>query len=140
MKESQNPFLPAQRVAGDDDDERILPLINIVFLLLIFFMIAGSLQQAEPFAIQPPEADAPAAEERLIVIHLGADGRLAVGSRETGPKTLGAALRAGTGDIPERVQVKADAQVEAAALVALMGTLREAGVQRIHLLTQARAH
>ena len=140
MKESQNPFLPAQRSAGDDDDERILPLINIVFLLLIFFMIAGSLQQAEPFAIQPPEADAPEAEERLTVIHLGADGRLAVGSRETGPETLGAALQAGTGDIPERVQVKADAQVEAAALVALMGTLRETGVQRIHLLTLERAH
>ncbi|MDX5334249.1 MAG: biopolymer transporter ExbD [Gammaproteobacteria bacterium] len=140
MRQMRNPFQPAHWHAGDDDDERILPLINIVFLLLIFFMIAGSIQQAEPFAIQPPEADAPETTERLIVIHLGADGRLAVGAQETEAESLGTTLQNATGDVPERVQVKADAQVEAATLVSLMGSLREAGVQRIQLLTLERGH
>ena len=32
------------------EDERILPLINVVFLLLIFFMLAGRLAVSDPFA------------------------------------------------------------------------------------------
>ena len=36
------------------DDERVLPLINVVFLLLIFFMLAGQFASADPFRIEPP--------------------------------------------------------------------------------------
>src|SRR3546814_6397158 len=37
-----------------DSEEAILTLINVVFLLLIFFMLAGRMTEPSPFAIAPP--------------------------------------------------------------------------------------
>ena len=41
-----------------NEDERILPLINVVFLLLIFFMLAGRLSASDPFQVEPPRSSA----------------------------------------------------------------------------------
>ncbi|MFC3230642.1 ExbD/TolR family protein [Marinibaculum pumilum] len=62
-----------------DSDAGILPLINVVFLLLIFFMIAGQLAEQAPFEVEPPASDAEAqvSREELLVL-LAADGRAAV--------------------------------------------------------------
>lgn len=34
----------------------MLPLVNIVFLLLIFFMMAGAVSAPEPLKVQPPRS------------------------------------------------------------------------------------
>jgi biopolymer transport protein ExbD len=62
-----------------DDDERVLPLINVVFLLLIFFMLAGALAPADPFRVDPPlsRSEAPPPAEPLTLL-IGADGELAL--------------------------------------------------------------
>ena len=50
-------------------EENILPLTNIVFLLLIFFMLAGRLSAADPFRIDlPVSASQAEASERTIVV------------------------------------------------------------------------
>jgi biopolymer transport protein ExbD len=55
--------------------EPMLPLINIVFLLLIFFMIAGSLQKLGPFEVDPPASQiAEARPEETIVLWFGKSG------------------------------------------------------------------
>ena len=46
-----------------DSDAGILPLINVVFLLLIFFMIAGQLAEQAPFEVEPPASDAEAEDD-----------------------------------------------------------------------------
>ena len=43
---------PPKRPRSTEDN--ILPLINVVFLLLIFFMLAGVLTQSPPFSLTPP--------------------------------------------------------------------------------------
>ena len=37
--------------------EAVVPLINVVFLLLIFFLLAGTMQQAEPVDVTLPTGD-----------------------------------------------------------------------------------
>ena len=37
--------------------ENILPLVNVVFLLLIFFMLAGSFGKPDLFKVQAPYAN-----------------------------------------------------------------------------------
>lgn len=44
--------LPQQRRSNSDDN--MIPLINIVFLLLIFFMVAGHIQKRPDAAIDVP--------------------------------------------------------------------------------------
>ena len=125
---------PRRRTSEDD---RILPLINVVFLLLIFFMVAGRLAASDPFAIEPPASGSEgAAEPRDLVVLLGADGRLALDGQEMAKAALAAAVAqrlAAAGGLP--VRHKAGGRTEADAVVAVMELLREAGVERLQLLT-----
>lgn len=122
---------------GGTDDDRILPLINVVFLLLIFFMVVGSLSATDPFQIAPPtSANGAAGDPKDIVLLIGADGRLAL---DGAPLEL-AGLPAAVGDrlaaaADKEVHVKADGGAEATAVVAVMETLRQAGAERVRLMT-----
>lgn len=120
-----------------NDDERILPLVNVVFLLLIFFMIAGRLAASDPFATTPPRsASAGAPEPGALVVLVGADGRLALDGTVMEAAALEAAVAARlAAEAGVRVQLKADGGAEATAVVAVMERLRTAGVERLSLLT-----
>ena len=119
------------------DDERVLPLINVVFLLLIFFMIAGAIDAGDPITAEPPRsASEEAIEARELVIVMSADGRLALDGAVLEKSALGAAV-AGRMDTVRAPQVwlKADGGADSVEVVAVMETLREAGVERLKLLT-----
>ena len=119
------------------DDDRILPLINVVFLLLIFFMLAGRLSAGDPFRVDPPASvSADPAEQRDLVVLVGADGRLALDGEVVEQSALPARLKQRLGDGGNGlVRVKADAAVEALQVVEVMEVLRDAGVERLKLLT-----
>ncbi|WP_200196336.1 biopolymer transporter ExbD [Halorhodospira abdelmalekii] len=121
-----------------DPEEHILPLINIVFLLLIFFMVAGTLTAPPPFSVELPasERGGEVATEPLR-IHLGRSGEIALEGREEGLTELEEAVAKLLEESPGRpVQVQADRQARADALLDLMDALRAAGVERIDLVTQ----
>ncbi|MGI3210864.1 ExbD/TolR family protein [Roseovarius tibetensis] len=121
----------------EDADARILPLINIVFLLLIFFMVAGRLSTGDPFEVAPPEA-ASADTARLdgVEILMGPTGDLALDGQEMDRAALldrlGRRLRA-TPDLP--VRLRADRTGEARALVAVLQALRGLGAREVTLIT-----
>ena len=130
-------FEPPRRA---NDDERILPLINVVFLLLIFFMLAGTLAALDPFEIAPPRSSSEGLDEtREILVLVGADGRLALDGELVTEGAFGAALTERLEGFEEtdgaRVRLKADGQAEATRVVAVMEQLREVGVDRVILLT-----
>ncbi|MCA8906580.1 MAG: biopolymer transporter ExbD [Rhodospirillaceae bacterium] len=122
-------------------EENILPLTNIVFLLLIFFMLAGRLSAADPFRIDlPVSASQAEASERTIVVAVAADGRLALdGAEVSGPALEAALAERLDADPAARVQLRADSRAEALALVALTERLRAAGVERLLLITVPEA-
>ncbi len=125
-----------RRARKKDEEERILPLINVVFLLLIFFMLAGRLATSEPFRIALPEsAAADETQRRDAVLLLAADGRLALDGQALEPAELKTALAARLADVPDlSVNLKADGAAEATAVVAVMETLRDAGLRDLRLL------
>lgn len=120
-----------------NDDERILPLINVVFLLLIFFMLAGRFSAADPFQIDPPRsASEGVATERDILVLVGADGRLALDGEIIEEAALGAAVADRLSpDKTMRLWLKADGSAEATRVVEVMELLRAAGAERLRLLT-----
>lgn len=116
-----------------DMEDHILPLINIVFLLLIFFMVAGALTSPQSVDVDPPEArvdgEEPGRDDRTL--YITADGALTLGER---PVAL-AGLAAAVGERSEIV-LRADAAVEGLRVVAVMRALREAGLERVRLVTR----
>lgn len=124
---------PQRREQGDN----LVPLINIVFLLLIFFMLAGTFTRPELFRVEPPRSlsEALPAEEALDLL-VAADGRLALDGEAVSDDSLVPALRQiRQGDPQMRLQIKADADTPSRRLMAVMDLLRQAGVEKLRLLT-----
>jgi len=125
---------PPKRPRSNDDS--ILPLINIVFLLLIFFMLAGVLAQSPPFEMTPPSTAKTQDKAQLDnrVLSIAADGRMALGGSEIQTDELANALDDWPKDKP--LQIRADGALKAEALTELFTTLRASGVAEVNLLTQ----
>jgi biopolymer transport protein TolR len=123
---------------GQDEDARVLPLINIVFLLLIFFMITGHMSAQAPFELVPVQSESgsrPQAEE--LTVFMGADGRLAVDGNALTLQELQALVRRrhADSDAGPSIRLQADGRTEAVRVVAVMEGLRAAGMERLELLT-----
>ena len=121
----------------DASEERILPLINVVFLLLIFFMIAGSLSTADPFAVEPPHSSSHAeVDAQDLQILIDAEGRLALDGEALDETAMLAQINNHLADEPGRgVRLKADARIEGNRLVVLLEKLQQAGVSNLYLQT-----
>lgn len=119
-----------------DEDSRILPLINIVFLLLIFFMLTGQLAATDPFPIEPPESASGGAPADGHLIAFGAGGELALDGEVMEEEALLAALGGGgSGSTAPRIRIKAHGGAEAVALVGFLDRLREIGAESVVLMT-----
>ena len=116
-----------------DTEDHILPLINIVFLLLIFFMVAGALATPESVEVEPPEAsvDGEEPDRDDTTLYIEADGALTLGDEPVALEGLARAM----GERNEIV-LRADAAVEGVRVVAVMRALREAGLERVRLVTR----
>ena len=112
-----------------DDEQRILPLINVVFLLLIFFILAGKLSAVDPIAVEPPlSAGGGVLQERDLIVVLGADGTLIM------PEVLKSTAR--LDEVMDRtVWLKADGAADSLDVIAAIEALHEVGVQRLQLVT-----
>ena len=131
-------FSRRQRPRGNGD-ESILPLTNVVFLLLIFFMLAGRLASPEAFDIQPPVSTSEAQARRDgLEIQLSAGGDIAIDGQAVDLD----ALEARVGEQIEAnpalaLRLKADGAGDATRVVAVMQALRDAGGEKLRLITIA---
>jgi biopolymer transport protein ExbD len=115
-------------------DDKLIPMINVIFLLLLFFMLAGHIGGKLDEALQTPESASELVKPAEITeILLSAEGALSVSGRAIGLRELGSRLGAGTA-----VSLRADARVRAVHLVPVLEALREAGVERVALVTLRR--
>ncbi|RYG90752.1 biopolymer transporter ExbD [Loktanella sp. IMCC34160] len=119
------PIRPARPRA-----ESIVPMINVVFLLQIFFLMTAQIAPPDPVDVTPPEASAEAAVRQPGILFIGPDGTPyfngAIGD---------AALAALEGRDDAPLPIRADAALPAADLAALLPRLAAAGVSQIDLLT-----
>jgi len=115
---------PSRRRSGEAG---IVPMINIVFLLLVFFLLAATIAPPEPLAVSPPEAAAEGAPpEPGAALHVAADGSLALG--EARGEAVFAALH---GRGPGPLTLRADAALPGAEFAALLARLAAEGVAEV---------
>lgn len=119
-------------------DINLTPLIDVVFLLLIFFMVSTTFQRETRIEIELPEADSteaqPAPEEKLEIV-IDRSGRYFLNEREvvdTEPATLRGAIDKVTGgdtDLP--VMIRADGQAPYQSVVTAMDVLAQLGLNQM---------
>lgn len=124
---------------GTDPDAGVLPLINVVFLLLVFFMVAGTLSARAPFDVTLPPSDSaqPAADQGRTV-WIGPDGQIALGADTLDLAGFAAAARVLASESSGTlVRIEADMAAPADRLIAVVAVLENAGVLSLHVITQA---
>lgn len=116
--------------------ENIIPLINIVFLLLIFFLLAGTLAPRPPFELEPVETAArPPSDGASAALYISASGDLYYRNQLIELEELRAAA-AGHAPGPAPLRVMLDRRLKAEALFPVMEALTRAGVEKVRLVTE----
>ena len=120
-----------------EEPDTILPLINVVFLLLIFIIMTGALTAVDFFNVDPPSSTSVvrgSLDETVILV--GGDGRIAIDNEEVDEADLQLSvsdkLAANAGAV---FRIKADGRVDAARVVEIMELIEAVGVRRVMLLT-----
>ncbi|MFS4580643.1 ExbD/TolR family protein [Phaeobacter sp. C3_T13_0] len=126
---------PPRRPRG----ESIVPMINVVFLLLIFFLMTSRLAQPEPFEVIPPEAGLDAEAKSDALLYIDAEGRMHFDGNE-GPAALAALAAAARADgtADGTVQLRADARLHATKLAKILRQLAAAGLSHAELVVRAQ--
>ncbi len=130
----------AARKAGDDDN--MVPLINIVFLMLVFFMVAGQIRKADPIPVVPPHSinDTRAASDPNVEIVVGVDESLYIDDIEMPVEDAQDYLEQAFSSDPNPtsfwVQVKADGDIPLEKLRPIFDQIRLAGLTKVSLATQ----
>lgn len=119
-------------------EEHILPLINVVFLLLIFFMIAGRLATDDPFDMKAPVSKSSReVNTKIAIVHLGKEGRVAFEHVEVEKSHLEDLVRDYLTRNPDGIiRLKVDGNHKAADVLILMTSLKTAGVKKVSLVTE----
>lgn len=114
--------------------EPTIALINIVFLMLIFFLIAGTLAAPLPHEMETvrTEFSPPAAPPDALAI--ASDGTLF----RRGVDTELAAFVAQT-DLTQPVRIAADRNLPASELMGIVDALRRAGADHVIMVTERSA-
>lgn len=124
----------------EDVSINLTPLIDVVFLLLIFFMVSTTFDTTSQLKIRLPEASQARTQDppRKLNLLIDAKGRFFLNSRElTNSKsaTLRAALeRAMDGNrLPIVIQSDADSPVQ--SLVTAMDVVSQLGLKQVSIAT-----
>lgn len=131
-----------RRQLRDPVQINLTPLIDVVFLLLIFFMVSTSFNRDTQLQVDLPSANGAVVEEALaaIEIGIGRDGQIAINGSAlptANREALRGALRqAAVGQEAPQIIVSADAQAPHQSFVTVMDVAAGLGFKRLAIAAQ----
>jgi len=122
-------------------DVNITPLIDVVFLLLIFFMVTTTFNQQAELRVDLPEASSEEQALEVIPIEITIDpsGTYFVNGQNLAKNNAKALLQSlqkiVAGHKDKRVIIRADANTPHQAVVTAMDTVAKVGVSKLSIAT-----
>lgn len=126
----------------DSIDVNLTPLIDVVFLLLIFFMVSTTFDKHSKLKVTLPESSAdvqPQQQPNTIELTIDAKGRYYINERQLVNTTLDTLTRAlkktAAGNTDTPIVLKADASTPHHAVVTAMDAASQSGLTRLSIAT-----
>ncbi len=126
-----------------DNSVNLTPLIDVVFLLLIFFMVSTTFTRETRLVIDLPEAhghDSPEPSERLIEVAITRDGGYSVNGRTLVNRHLDTLMKAlsqeSAGDSAIPLLISADGESPHRSVVTAMDAAGRLGFSQLRIATQ----
>jgi len=118
----------------------ITPLVDVVFLMLIFFMVSTTFNVSSSLKLDLPSSNATVQPKEIkqVTISINADGALYVQDEPVLDNDLRKrVLNVSKGDPNMRVVLRADAETHHKRVVYVLDTLRELGMSKVGIATVA---
>jgi biopolymer transport protein ExbD len=111
------------------------PLIDVVFLLLIFFMLTSSFVPPSVPLTLPQAAPGAPSEAAKVVVSLDANGGMSIAEKPVADSEFEPALRAALDqNATATVHFRGDTSVDYGAFLKLISRARAAGASQFHLV------
>ena len=116
-------------------EENVIPMINIIFLLLLYFMVVGNL--SPDYNVNPPFASQEKESSSLIpTISVTKEGQLRFENVPVSWDELGTRLR-NVSDL-DKIKIYADAESDALTISEIMKVAANVGIVQFVLVTQKK--
>lgn len=119
----------------------LTPLIDIVFLLLVFFMLTSHFVREETIAVDLPETESgePLDNEELLQLVIDAQGRILIHDHFVEFEALEATLRNELATRSEKVlRVRGDRKAALGIAVRVLDVAHKAGAKAVDIVTEKK--
>jgi biopolymer transport protein ExbD len=120
----------------DDSGIDLTPMLDVVFIMLIFFIVTASFLKESGFEIHKPAVQQapPTEESKTIVVKIAGDGQIFIDLRRIDIRSVRANIERLHAEQPEApVVVQADKEARNHLLVEVMDAARLAGVDNVSI-------
>jgi biopolymer transport protein ExbD len=126
--------------AEADGEIDITPMLDVVFIMLIFFIVTASFVKESGIEVNRPDASTAQSKPRAnILIAINANDEIWINKRQVEESQVRANIERMHAENPQgTVVIQADEEARTKKLVAVMDAARQAGVYDVSLATEAR--
>lgn len=127
--------------AGLRCEINVTPLVDVMLVLLVIFMVVTPMLRVElPIDLPETKSGTAAEQANQVILTAGSDGTLLVNGAPVARDTLETTIRDTFAQRDDHtIFLEADRALPYATVVDLMDTCRNAGIQRIGVLTRKTA-
>lgn len=124
----------------EEDGIDITPMLDVVFIMLIFFIVTASFVKESGIEVNRPDANTASAKPSAsILIAINELGEIWINKRKIDEGQVRANIERLHAENPQgTVVVQADEEAKTKVLVAVMDAAREAGVNDVSLATEKK--
>jgi biopolymer transport protein ExbD len=133
----RRPFAHLQQ-EDDEQEINITPMLDVVFIMLIFFIVTASfVKEAGIDVSRPPAATAERKERGNILVAITENDQIWIDRRQVDPRALRANIERLHAENPQgAVVIQADKNSKNGLLVQVMDSARLAGVPNVSLAAE----
>ncbi|GAA6144161.1 MULTISPECIES: biopolymer transporter ExbD [Thalassolituus] len=131
-------FSASQQVEAEGEID-ITPMLDVVFIMLIFFIVTASFVKESGIEVNRPDASTAQAKPRAnILIAINENDEIWINKRRVDESQVRANIERLHAENPQgTVVIQADEEAKTRKLVAVMDAARQAGVYDVSLATEA---
>lgn len=118
-------------------DDNMIPLINIIFLLLIFYMVAGTIEPSQVEDLELPKmSNERTTEKAAITLQITHKNAIYLNNKQHSLQSLALAIQRIKKPENSIINIHADHRVNAKQLDEVLNTLRENNAQQLALMSK----
>ena len=129
---------PISQAVAEEEEINITPMLDVVFILLIFFIVTANFIKEPGLEVNRPDSEtAEPTENAAILIAVGYAGEIYMDGRRIDKRQVKANVVRLLAENPQgSVVIQADEKATADTIMAVMDGAREAGVYNISLASE----